>query len=156
MTTITTITTVLFSLVSPFIMAYAPGISDIKDVLKDLMPTPINVEEQPQQLKYNSPRLYIAEHSSYTLLSSWYGPYYDGRQTANGEIFDQYDLTAAHPSLPFGTKLRVTYRGRSVVVRINDRGPYSGDRELDLSFAAAQAIGLIDVGVDYVTVTELN
>jgi rare lipoprotein A len=76
-------------------------------------------------------------------IASWYGPYFHGRLTATGETFDQYALTAAHPSLPFDTYLLVTNQenGRSVVVRINDRGPYYGRRSLDLSRAAARCVG---------------
>jgi rare lipoprotein A len=82
-------------------------------------------------------------------LASWYGPYFQGRQTASGEQFEQQDFTAAHPSLPFDTYLKVTNQqnGKSVVVRINDRGPYVGDRNLDLSHAAAIAIKSDEVGV---------
>jgi rare lipoprotein A (peptidoglycan hydrolase) len=77
-------------------------------------------------------------------IASWYGPGFHGRQTANGERFNQNDMTAAHRSLPFGTKVRVTNsnNGRSVVVRINDRGPFIGGRVIDLSAAAAQYIGM--------------
>jgi len=89
-----------------------------------------------------------------TMLSSWYGGYFHGRTTANGETYDMYGLTAAHKTLPFGTKLRVCYQG-CVDVRINDRGPYIGSRELDLSFGAASAIGLIKPGVDYVSVSHI-
>lgn len=70
-----------------------------------------------------------------------------GRRTANGEPFDGTSMTAAHKSLPFGTRLRVTYQGRSVVVRINDRGPYVRGRQLDLSTAAARRLGLTRAGV---------
>ncbi len=82
-------------------------------------------------------------------MASWYGPGFHGGTTANGERFNQYTLTAAHPNLPFGTPVRVTnkYNGRSVVVRINDRGPYSGGRVIDLSKGAAQVIGLVSSGV---------
>ena len=75
--------------------------------------------------------------------ASWYGPGFHGRQTANGERFNQYELTAAHKTLPFGTRLKVHNRlnGKTVVVRINDRGPYVGQRVLDLSKAAAQCLG---------------
>tara|TARA_B100000902_G_scaffold281197_1_gene267083 strand:- start:72 stop:413 length:342 start_codon:yes stop_codon:yes gene_type:complete len=89
-----------------------------------------------------------------TMLASWYGPYFHGRTTANGETYDMYGLTAAHKTLPFGTELRVCYDG-CVDVRINDRGPYIGARELDLSHGAAQAIGLINPGVANVQVTYL-
>lgn len=73
--------------------------------------------------------------------ASWYGPGFQGRRTANGERFDMHALTAAHRTLPFGTRLRVCRGERCVVVRINDRGPFVGDRVLDLSKAAAQRIG---------------
>ena len=89
-----------------------------------------------------------------TMLASWYGPYFHGRTTANGETYDMYGLTAAHKTLPFGTKLRVCYDG-CVDVRINDRGPYIGARELDLSRGAAQIIGLINPGVANVQVSYL-
>ncbi|NJR39421.1 MAG: septal ring lytic transglycosylase RlpA family protein [Leptolyngbyaceae cyanobacterium CSU_1_4] len=81
--------------------------------------------------------------------ASWYGPYFHGRQTATGEIFDQNKLTAAHPSLPFGTFLKVTnlLSGQQVVVRINDRGPYWGDRSLDLSRQAALCLNSEAKGV---------
>ena len=82
-------------------------------------------------------------------LASWYGPYFHGRLTANGEIFDQDTLTAAHKSLPFNTVLQVRNlkNNRTVVVRINDRGPYIGKRSLDLSRAAAQCLGSEIAGV---------
>ncbi len=81
--------------------------------------------------------------------ASWYGPGFDGNLTANGERFNQNALTAAHKHLPFGTRLRVTNMdtGRSVIVRVNDRGPYAGDRILDLSAGAAEKIGLDVSGV---------
>ena len=79
-------------------------------------------------------------------LASYYGSE-SGNRTANGELSDGSSLTAASRTLPFGTKLRVTYRGRSVVVRINDRGPYIKGRILDRSRAAAARIGLIPAGV---------
>ena len=90
--------------------------------------------------------------SAETMLSSWYGGYFHGRTTANGETYNMYGHTAAHKTLRFGTKLRVCYRG-CVDVRINDRGPYIGARELDLSYGAAQTIGLTHPGVDYVSFT---
>jgi rare lipoprotein A len=80
--------------------------------------------------------------------ASYYGRRFHGRLTASGETFDMHALTAAHPSLPFGSLVRVTNprNGRSVVVRINDRGPFVGDRVIDLSRAAAKEIGLIRRG----------
>ena len=98
--------------------------------------------------------LAIPSNAAGTMLASWYGPGFHGRTTANGERYDMYGYTAAHKTLPFGTKLRVCYNG-CVDVRINDRGPYIGARELDLSAGAAGQIGLIDPGVANVEVTYL-
>jgi hypothetical protein len=75
-------------------------------------------------------------------IASWYGPGFEGEATANGQIFDPDLYTAASRDLPFGTILHVTYEGKGVVVVINDRGPYLQERILDLSQAAAEAIGL--------------
>jgi len=82
---------------------------------------------------------------SYT--ASWYGPGFHGRKTANGERFNQHALTAAHRTLPFGTLLAVTHKGKTTVVRVNDRGPFVRGREIDLSAAAAREIGLRGVGI---------
>lgn len=81
--------------------------------------------------------------------ASWYGDRFHGRTTANGEQYDMYAFTAAHKTLPFDTVVRVVRREtrQSVVVRINDRGPYSDGRIIDLSRAAAEEIGMIDAGV---------
>jgi rare lipoprotein A len=88
---------------------------------------------------------------SFSGRASWYGPGFHGRRTASGERFDSQSLTAAHRSLAFGTRLRVCHGARCVLVRVNDRGPYSGGRVLDLSSAAARQIGLVSSGVDVVT-----
>ena len=89
------------------------------------------------------------------VVSSWYGPGFEGAITASGEPFDPYGYTAASPYLPFGTRLYVCYRG-CVTVRVNDRGPYVYGRELDLSQAAAEAIGLTYAGVDVIDATVLG
>lgn len=88
------------------------------------------------------------------VIASYYGTE-SGSRTANGERFTGNDLTAAHRTLPFGTRLRVTYRGKSVVVRVNDRGPFVRGRGLDLSRAAAQRIGLVPAGVGRVCIARL-
>ena len=94
----------------------------------------------------------LPSESRSTMLASWYGPGFHGRTTANGERYDMHGLTAAHKTLPFGTRLEVCYQG-CTTVRINDRGPFIGARELDLSYGAAQAVGLIAPGVANVEVT---
>ncbi|MEM0961583.1 MAG: septal ring lytic transglycosylase RlpA family protein [Bacteroidota bacterium] len=90
-------------------------------------------------------------------LASYYGAELAGNPTASGERFDPSALTAAHRTLPFGTRLRVTHArtGESVVVRINDRGPFHGDRVIDLSKAAADAIGLTRSGTAQVEIERL-
>lgn len=87
---------------------------------------------------------------SFAGVASFYGNE-SGSRTASGQRFNENDLTAAHRSLPFGTKLRVTHRGRSVVVTVNDRGPFIKGRVLDLSKGAARAVGLTGSGVGHVT-----
>lgn len=87
--------------------------------------------------------------------ASWYGKFHQGKQTANGELFDMHKLTAAHRTLPFGTRLRVSCpaTGKEVQVRVNDRGPYAQGRILDLSRAAAEKLGIIEMGeaeIEYV------
>jgi hypothetical protein len=91
-------------------------------------------------------------------LASWYGPGFAGRRTANGEVFDPSLLTAAHRTLPFGTRLKVTnlVTGEVVEVRINDRGPFKPDRVIDLSRGAAERIGLIRSGVAPVRLEIVN
>lgn len=81
--------------------------------------------------------------------ASWYGDVHHGKKTASGEAYDMHTLTAAHRTLPFGTRVRVTNvdNGRSVVVRVNDRGPLVGGRIIDLSQAAARALGALGAGV---------
>ncbi len=92
-----------------------------------------------------------------TMRASWYGPRFHGRLTANGEIYDQNALTAAHKSLRFGTILRVTNTrtNKSVIVRINDRGPYIPGRQIDLSKAAAAELDVISSGVKKLKIEEI-
>lgn len=87
--------------------------------------------------------------NTYYGIASWYGPGFHGRRTANGEVFNQNELTAAHKTLPFNTRVLVTNtkNNKSVIVRINDRGPFIGKRIIDLSEESAQRIGSITQGV---------
>ena len=93
-----------------------------------------------------------------TMKASWYGPKFHGRVTANGEIYDQMAFTAAHKSLRFGTLLKLTNKknGKSVIVRINDRGPYIPGRQLDVSKAVAMELGMIQRGVVRLDVEEIK
>jgi rare lipoprotein A len=90
--------------------------------------------------------------------ASWYGKAFAGKATASGEIFNHELLTAAHRSLPLGTKVRVTNvaNGKSVEVKVNDRGPYVGGRIIDLSRAAARALGMIEDGLTEVRLETIS
>lgn len=92
------------------------------------------------------------------MKASWYGPGFHGRLTANGEVYDQMSFTAAHKSLKFGTLLKITNprNNKSVVIRINDRGPYICGRDLDLSKAAALELGMVRKGVAKIKVEEIK
>lgn len=91
-------------------------------------------------------------------LASWYGGQFHGRKTASGERFDSMDMTAAHKTLPFGTRVcvRSSVTGKSVVVRINDRGPFAPGRVIDLSKAAAQELGMLGLGIKPVELWQLD
>jgi rare lipoprotein A len=91
-------------------------------------------------------------------IASWYGKRHQGKRTASGERFDEFAMTAAHPTLPFGTRVRVTNleNRRSVLVRVNDRGPFVDGRIIDLSLAAARALGIADEGVARVRLQQLE
>ncbi len=100
---------------------------------------------KPENVNYNY----------YTIgVASWYGKYFHGKETASGEPFNMYSYTAAHRSLPLGTKVRVVNleNGKDVIVDINDRGPYIDGRTIDLSYAAAKAIGMTDSGISEVKI----
>jgi len=96
----------------------------------------------------------LASGETRSMLTSWYGPGFHQRLTADGTVYDQEGFSAAHKTLRFGTRLKVCYDG-CVNVVVNDRGPYIGARELDLSKGAARAIGLLEPGVANTTVTFL-
>jgi len=91
-------------------------------------------------------------------LASWYGSEFDGKKTASGQLYDMFAATAAHPWLPFGSLLRITdvKTGHSQLVRINDRGPFIDDRELDVSYLVASRLGLIGRGVALVRIELLQ
>ena len=92
------------------------------------------------------------------MVASWYGPRFHGRKTANGEVFDQEAFTAAHKQIKFGTLLRLTNPNneKSIIVRINDRGPYIRGRELDLSKAAAEELGILEKGVARLDIEQIT
>ncbi|HLY41878.1 MAG TPA: septal ring lytic transglycosylase RlpA family protein [Terracidiphilus sp.] len=113
-------------------------------------PTPVLTEDLQAERKMPARLLRGA--------ASWYGSVFNGRKTASGETFDMYAMTACHPTLPFGTKVRVvnTRNHRSVVVRITDRGLLYDGRVLDLSYGAAQKLGMVSAGVASVKIQILK
>ena len=110
----------------------------------DEVPAPVSLMERPRPelLGGEVPREFQRG------TASWYGPRFNGRRTASGERFDMREFTAAHRTLPFGTLVRVhsLVNGRDVDVRITDRGPYAGNRIIDLSRAAAEELGMLGLG----------
>lgn len=116
-------------------------------------------EEEPSVIeKLNTVASNTVRKFSQTGIASWYGRQFHGRKTANGETFDMNELTAAHRSLPLNCYIRVTNKdnGRSVVVKVNDRGPFHGNRVLDLSYAAAKRIGLTNAGTGKVSIERVD
>jgi rare lipoprotein A len=115
-------------------------------------PTQSPAQQAPSQLVPAQPPVkkspVVSEKLPQTGEASWYGAQHQGKQTASGTIFDQSKLTAAHPSLPFGSRIKVTNlaNGKSVEVEITDRGPSAENRIIDLSQGAARALDMIDSG----------
>lgn len=124
----------------------------VAQLLRELISTPKPVAATPVRASNR------ASKTSISGMASWYGADFHGRLSASGEVFNKFQLTAAHRTLPFGTKVRVTnlQNGRSVVVRINDRGPFHGNRVLDVSRAAAKALGFIEYGVAQVRIEVID
>jgi len=113
----------------------------------------MQVATSPRVLGHIRSEAYENKHQPYQVgTASWYGSYFVGRPTASGEPFDMYDLTAAHPSLPLGSWVKVTNlrNGRRIYVRINDRGPVVEGRIIDLSYRAAEMLQFKDQGLQRV------
>jgi len=126
---------------------------ELADVTSSIIAMQLPVTQAPAPATFSPSQVYsepdeggfISTGQVISGYSSWYGNQFHGRTTASGEVFDQYAFTCAHRQLPFGTWLRVTFRGRTVIVKVNDRGPFIKGRILDLSRGAAEAIGLSGV-----------
>jgi len=136
----------------------------------------INFDELPDAIpetefksRSGNPETYVIDGVTYHVMdtsagyreegiASWYGGYFHGRLTSSGDVYDMYEMTAAHKSLPLPTYVRVTHlgSGRSVVLRVNDRGPFVEDRIIDLSFAAASKLGMAVIGTALVEVVALD
>lgn len=130
------------------------------------------VAEQPRNLpksRYGNPETYTVFGQQYSVLdtaegyqergiASWYGSKFHGRKTSSGEVYDMYGITAAHKSLPLPTFVRVSNldNGQSLIVKVNDRGPFHADRVIDLSYGAAARLGVLDKGTAPVEVTAIT
>lgn len=154
----------LFTLLSSSLVNVASATTLDQDSTKSLQSvTPQNLIQKQNSVTSEFPswsktQPFQITQQTYRGGASWYGPGFHGRLTANGETFNSNHLTAAHRTLPFGTKLRVTNmnNGHSVVVRVNDRGPFIKGRIIDLSAAAARRIKMIDSGVASVRVEVID
>lgn len=91
-------------------------------------------------------------------IASWYGRDFHGKKTSNGEVYDMYAVSAAHKTLPMGSRVQVTHlkTGKQIIVRINDRGPFIGDRIIDLSYGAAQQLGMVETGLAEVEIVVID
>ena len=116
-------------------------------------------EEEPSVIeKLNTVASNTVRKFSQTGMASWYGRQFHGRKTASGETFDMNALTAAHRSLPLNCYIRITNKtnGKSVVVKVNDRGPFHGNRVLDLSYGAAKQLGITNSGTAKVSIERID
>ncbi len=116
-------------------------------------------EDEPSVIeKLNNVASNTVRKFSQTGAASWYGRQFHGRKTASGETFDMNAMTAAHRSLPLNCYIRVTNKnnGKSVVVKVNDRGPFHGNRVLDLSYGAAKQLGITNAGTAKVNIERVN
>ena len=145
--------------VSPSMLPDAYARSNLRDKglgVKANKPVDADTADLPEDT--NKYELSAPRESDQSGLASWYGGQFHGRKTASGERFDTMDMTAAHKTLPFGTRVcvRSTVNGKGVVVRINDRGPFAPGRIIDLSKAAAQELGMLGLGIKKVELWQLE
>ena len=117
---------------------------------------PENASHALQELPWKDGDETVSQQSP--KIASWYGRRFHRRRTASGERFNMYAMTAAHRTLPLGSKISVRnlHSGRSVIVRVNDRGPYKDNRALDVSYAAGRALGILKSGLAPVEITLIN
>ena len=124
------------------------------------VPSPVETKQVPEAARAPAPSLPTPSQPTMmeTGLASWYGAKHHGKRTASGEVFNQDRLTAAHPTLPWGSRVKVINldNGKSVEVRINDRGPYKKGRIIDVSRAAARALGMVQQGIATVRIERVS
>ena len=133
------------------------------DAIPDASPRdePLSRYGNPKHYEVYGKRYYVKKSSKdfkQEGIASWYGKQFHGRRTSSGEPYDMFKMTAAHKTLPIPTYVKVTneYNGRSIVVRVNDRGPFHSNRVIDLSYAAALKLGIADTGTAPVSIEALN
>jgi len=145
---------VLFTLVLVALVGFTLVVNEDKITEPVVTENMVTVEEET----ITADRSLVEFVDKGNMKASWYGPGFHGRKTANGEVYDQNSFTAAHKSLKFGTLLKITNlkNNKSVVIRINDRGPYINGRDLDLSKAAASELGMVRKGVAKLKVEEIK
>ena len=145
---------VLFTLVLVALVGFTLVVNEDKITEPVVTENMVTVEEET----ISADRSLVEFVDKGNMKASWYGPGFHGRKTANGEVYDQNSFTAAHKSLKFGTLLKITNlkNNKSVVIRINDRGPYINGRDLDLSKAAASELGMVRKGVAKLKVEEIK
>lgn len=145
---------VLFTLVLVALVGFTLVVNEDKTTEPVVTENGVTVEEET----ITADRSLVEFVDKGNMKASWYGPGFHGRKTANGEVYDQNSFTAAHKSLKFGTLLKITNlkNNKSVVIRINDRGPYIHGRDLDLSKAAASELGMVRKGVAKLKVEEIK
>lgn len=145
---------VLFTLVLVALVGFTLVVNEDKITEPIVTENVVSVEEET----ITADRSLVEFVNKGSMKASWYGPGFHGRKTANGEVYNQNSFTAAHKSLKFGTLLKITNlkNNKSVVIRINDRGPYIHGRDLDLSKAAASELGMVRKGVAKLKVEEIK
>ena len=145
---------VLFTLILVALVGFTLVVNEDKITEPVVTENMVTVEEET----ISADRSLVEFVDKGNMKASWYGPGFHGRKTANGEVYDQNSFTAAHKSLKFGTLLKITNlkNNKSVVIRINDRGPYIHGRDLDLSKAAASELGMVRKGVAKLKVEEIK
>ena len=151
MTIVMMTTSLMSNNYDPYVGVVVKAQAQVQEPVTQVLTKEVTKEEPVKETKVVVIEKAIEEAYTANLSggASFYGEEWNGRRTANGEIFNTYELTAAHKSLPFGTKVKVVNKtnGKSVVVRINDRGPFVKGRTLDLSKKAFQSIANINKGV---------
>ena len=141
----------------PLDLVVEPQVSELQATLS---PAEVNQVDAPTAAELPKPKLRVVPDVVKVITgeASWYGPGFYGNRTANGEVYQPGTMTAAHRTLPFGTKVRVTnlWNGRSAVIRINDRGPFVYHRVIDLGHGAASDLGLTASGIAQVKLEVLR